>query len=1413
MNYRMKFINGLICTVLLGAIGAQTPAQAKSTSPAADKSGIQRYIVILDDQPLATYDGRIMSTPEKDNGSSRLSATASSYTGAPKLDVNAPRSKQYLQFLDERFKHFRGEALLRLGRQLKPVHRYRNALNGFAADLSAAEVRALREMPGVRSVMLDEIQHLETDSGPNWIGADKIHDGSAGFTASGGEGVIVGIIDSGVNWDHPSFEDPGEGLPPGSGVWDHVNPYDSPLGLCSDSEVLCNDKLVGVYDFVEDNPNTVEIEESNNGKDNAGHGSHVASIAAGNPVNVTLNGIPARIGGVAPNANIVSYRVCYIGDAADPGDDGCQTSAILSAIDQAITDGVDVINHSIGSNAEDPWTSDSPTFAFLSVRAAGIFVATSAGNEGPNAGSIGSPANAPWITAVGNASHDRVFASALENLSGGDSTPPDDLIGASFTDGIDISKIVHAKDFGNALCGTGESESGPDCDSNTGASSPFAAGTFNGEIVVCDRGEYGRVEKGKNLQLAGAGGYVLANTDDWGEATVADSHCLPATHLGLKDGDKLRTWLESGSNHQGDISGFSIFHIPQAGDSIGTRSSRGPNLPPVEDVLKPDVIAPGTLILGAGSEDNNFTFLTGTSMSSPHVAGGAALLKSVHPEWTPPMLASTLAMTATPELALDFDDSTATPHKRGAGRPRLDQAVNAGVYLDETENGFLAANPRQGGDPKQLNLPGLVDTVCFESCNFQRTLTDLAGGASWSVSTAGFDNGVSVSITPDNFTLENGASRLLTIAVNLPQPNVPATDVVVRDVVGTWVYGEVRLASAGLPDAVFPLAVFANGGELPTEWDISSDRVSGWKEFALDKLVVMPDATFTSGGLVVPTQTMQELPQDPTSDSPYDGQTGTMTIWHNVPADTLWLHTETLASDADDLDLFVGLDTNGDGIAQDSEELCASQSPTDLELCDLFTPVAGEYWIIVQNWVGADGYDETLKPEAVLKSAVVGKTTLSSLAVSGNGIVPAGEAQNIRLSWDNVNETSATELIGAVGIGTHRETPNNIGIIPVRFTKTGIAAPETLVLMNGISRGLTVNGGGMHDRSFIDVPPGTASLTITTSGADSEQNDNLDIELYRVDFDDAFATAPFADAPNMSGNPLASASGANGDGPVATVSGTALVPGRWFAVLKNNRGEPAAVDIQADVTFTADPIPLRVGLWEASSRDNLRQGFDYTTTGGYRAFLWYTYDENGAPAWYLASAPEPDGNIWVAELRRYTNDGSLQQSAPVGHVSVTLLAEEDLIFSFVLFGENGSDREIPSLPPICPTVDGAERSYNGVWSRTEVGLGGATAVVNATSQAFVHYIYDDHGQPVWLIGSPEPQSPSIREMRLLQFGGYCAVCSENEITIETVGMFTRDFASEDKLSWNLNYVLNAPLSGSVDRTDEAEKLTLRLACQ
>ena len=249
-------------------------------------------------------------------------------------------------------------------------------------------------------------------------------------------------------------------------------------------------------------------------------------------------------------------------------------------------------------------------------------------------------------------------------------------------------------------------------------------------------GEFGRVEKGEVVLAAGAGGYVLANDPASGDSLVGDAHALPAVHISNADGVVLLAWMASGADHMAAIGGRQLSELESNGDVMSASSSRGPNQADA-DILQPSVGAPGTDIIAAYGSGGEviWEFLSGTSMASPHVAGSGLLLASAHPDWTPTMIASAVTMTATPELAIDYDGTEATPFKRGSGRPRLDQAANSGLYLNETQGGFLAADPGLGGDPRDLNLPGLVDTACRNNCAFQRTVTDLAGGATWSAST------------------------------------------------------------------------------------------------------------------------------------------------------------------------------------------------------------------------------------------------------------------------------------------------------------------------------------------------------------------------------------------------------------------------------------------------------------------------------------------------------------------------------------------------------------------------------------------------------------------------------------------------------------------------------------------------------
>ncbi len=1374
----------LLIALILLVTSSIAVAKSARVEP-LDSEGRRTWIIKLTDPPLVRFDGH-NAVQYRAN---QLAATTPLKTGK-RLDLISPNALAYSRYLDDRLDQFMFSSKQLVGETSEVKARYRILFNGAALRLTEAQAKLMRELPEVESIAPNEIHYIETDASPELIGATKIWAGEGGIIPSAGEGIVIGIIDTGINWNHISFQDPAlDG-------YSHSNPFGEQLGLCSDSEVLCSNKLIGVYDFTD---------EGSKGKGTHFHGSHVASIAAGNQINITLEGVPTQMSGIAPHANIVSYKVCREDDPETPDEDeeGCPSVDIIEGLEQALIDGVDVVNLSLGGGTSSPWSSLNYAELFLDLRNAGIFAATSASNGGPVPGSVLNPGLAPWLLSVAAATHSRLTGALLKNLSGGSGVPPADMLGQGLApvtgsaNGIGPVEMVWAGDYGNALCGTGEAELLPNCFDHSGSTNPFAPGTFNGQIVVCERGDYGRVEKGFNVMEAGAGGYILINSAEFGESQNEDSHCVPGIHIGYSKGQELKSWLTSSSGHMGTIGPFGLSYDAAVADVLGFFSSQGPNAA-VPGLLAPNITAPGVAVLGAGDIDDGFVFADGTSMASPHVAGGGALLLSADPGLTPSQIQSMLQTTATTEV-INYQGQPANPFEMGTGRLQLVEAFKAGLYMNVTGSEFLAANPATGGDPSSLNLPAMVNPACREGCNFSRKFIDRAGGGSWTVTAENFPAGAMVTVTPASFTIPRDGTQSLQVEFELGP-----------DTIGDWVFGEIKLSSEGLPDQHLTAAVFSDGGELPERWTINSDSDGGWKEFVLGGLSTLQQATFTAGGLVKPSSTTQTLVQDPTESEPFDGGSGVMTRWFTLPEGTLWFHIEVPQSTSIDLDLYVGRDTNGDGIAQKSELLCESSLRAIIELCDIFSPAAGNYWVLVQNWEAssAPGGDVV-----TLISAIPGPSGASRLAASGPGITAKNEQFNVRLSWDNVNALPGEEWLGVVAVGTDSDRPDNMGVIPVYFNRTGISEPQTFPLMNSVTHQLALDANDEHDRVFIDVPNGASSLTIAAEGASEEQNNGLTLELVRLDFDEALTEPPFATAPGNAAV-FAAASGNGADGPSLTVSGGDLQPGRWYAVLSNGNSSTSAIEIRADVEFSGTPIAVHPGLWTPASRVGLGQGYEYNFGGPSRVLIWYTYDEDGQPVWYIAQNSESAGNIWTAGMARVTNDGSEQQLALVGKVSVTLLAANDAMFSFTLYGESGTERMTPLSALTCPIISGSEKSYTGLWYRGVAGLGGASILMNSSTEAQIHYVFDAVGMPRWLFAQeklePSPDNPDIP---IHQFSGYCAVCDEQSVTHVPVGVIGRSFINETEGSWTLDYLFSPPLSGSAERTEDIVQLTTPINCE
>ncbi len=1013
------------------------PATSKQTEKwlgmpnesAPDDGGEHRYIVQFEDDALPTYDGGV-------NG---LAAPA---TSGGKLDPRSTAALAYVNHLRQQQGQMVSSMTAEVG-AVQVERSFQHALNAVTVRMTASAAAKVAKMPGVRFVERDREVELTTATSIDFIGAVNVWQGAHNNMSYQGEGMVVGIIDSGINHEHPSFADIGDD------GYDHTNPLGSGtyLGECNDIPGLCNDKLIGAYTFLDSQPSDPKDEILIPGDppstDTDGHGTHVASTAAGNVLsNIALpdaDGNPSsvvfqRISGVAPHANVVAFKVCA---------PSCFFSDIAAAVDQAIADGVvDVLNHSIGSPGGNPWNSTQAQ-AFLNARAAGIFVANSAGNSGPGAGTAEAAANAPWVAGVAATTHDRSYPTKLlQGMTGGDTAPPADIVGRSITAAF-TGNIVYAGDYPTSN-GTSNDTEPEQC------LEPFPAGTFTSDqIVLCDRGAIARVEKGQNVRDGGAGGFILGNVDGGATNLADDPHVIPGIHIAADDANAMRAWLASGTGHAGTITAVtSPISDPAVGDNLAGFSSRGPYTG--FDILAPNTAAPGVNIFAAGAEltpeqiapirqlyepnlwesvPGEFGQIGGTSMASPHIAGSAALIKQAHADWTDAEVLSAIMTTGSYDLVKEDGVTPADPHDFGGGRVQVDAAINAGLVLDESSSAFLAANPDDGGDPSALNVAGLTRDECVQACSFTRTVRATVAG-SWT--TSGYDSFVSVE--PASFSLAAGETQELTITVD--STSLPSE---------VWSFSRAVITPAdpSVPTTQMPIAVVAVSGVLPDVVGIEASRDAG------SLLITDVTATELSDFNVkifepVKVDAMEfALPGDSDNSDWFDDLSDGVTYFlHDVPANTQRAVFEVLESESPDLDLFVGLVLDPSVPVDPGLLLCVSATATALESCDfeadfldLLRSIFGPdltFYVVIQNWApSAMGAIDAF----TFGATNVGDAEAMRMYAEGPaGSLPALEPFNVRFFWDIPSNTGDRYLSATEWYADGART-NLLGKAPLNFDR------------------------------------------------------------------------------------------------------------------------------------------------------------------------------------------------------------------------------------------------------------------------------------------------------------------------------------------------------------------------------------------
>ena len=912
------------------------------------------------------------------------------------------------------------------GGSAKVLYRYTEAINGIAVQLTRTQAQEVADIDGVSAVQVDFERELTTDKGPEWIGAPTVWDGSnvpAGFEGNKGEGVIVGILDSGLNPANPSFADVVPVADGGDG-YDHTNPLGAGkyLGMCDPANTAqyvanwgCNDKLIGYYNFA--NP-AAGGNPKDDPYDDDGHGSHTGSTTAGNQVEATAYSakgtehefsVTSTIKGVAPHANIIGYDVC---------DGGCQGYSILASINQAILDGVDVINYSIGSSAaSNPW-SDADAVGFLNARAAGIHVATSAGNDGPGAATLGSPGDVPWMTTVGATTHDRKYVASVTDITATDAATRPDIAGAGLSGATDGAfPVVYAATYGNARC------SQPTDETPVGS---FPAGLdLSGKIVVCDRGGNGRVEKGSNVAALGAEGMILANDQASGTSLNGDAHDLPTAHITYADGQALKAFMGAHPGTKAALSG-SVADVKDAnGDVMAAFSSRGPNR--AVSSISPSVSAPGVDILAAAGTKNSveWHFISGTSMASPHTAGALALLKGMQldvapaDQWTPAEAQSALMTTAERDIT-DSDGTAADWFDMGSGRIELRRAAKAGLVLDEDLAGYQGADPAKGGDVRALNTASMADDDCLQTCDWTRTLTGTSTGVgTWSVSVENLSPGLTLSTDKTSVAVTDGGDVDVSVTASL------ATGVKTD----TWLFGTLVLtppAGSEAPVAHLPVGVLPSAGVLPSSIDVTTGRDAGSQVTEDLQAIAITDLQIEASGLVPEDRTALSIVEDTTNTDPYDGN-GTHVETIEVPAGATSLIAKLADPTAPDFDMYVG-----QGEVSAENEVAMSASAGSAEAVEIANPAPGTYWVLVQNWEAstAGGADT-----ADLVTAVVAGDQGNLRAEGPDGALPAATPFDIRTFWDESEMDAGEVWHGTLTLGTSPSTEGDIGVVPVTVTR------------------------------------------------------------------------------------------------------------------------------------------------------------------------------------------------------------------------------------------------------------------------------------------------------------------------------------------------------------------------------------------
>ncbi|MDP9982639.1 subtilisin family serine protease [Pseudarthrobacter oxydans] len=965
----------LLSTVAIApatAAPGSTVAQVaqKNLDPSSYPDG--RYIVQLAEKPAASYEG---STP---------GFAATKPATGKKLDAGKAEVKQYRAHLEKKQAEIAGQQGVQIKRQFSA------AVNGFSATLTTDQALQLAKDPSVLMVSPD------TENAPDYSSTDFLKlsgengtwNTKFGGQDGAGKGVVVGVIDTGYTPGSAFFA--GEEVKPLVGKPVVGVPYKTADGkiamLKSDGEIFagecqagedfdgsaCNSKVLSAHYFSEDfeanvPPANRAPEELLSPVDVDSHGTHTGSTAVGNAnIETFVDGRSFGLtSGIAPAAKLSVYKVCW--EDTDPNTGGCYSSASVAAVEQAIEDGVDVLNYSISGSATS--VIDPVSVAFLSASTAGIFVAASAGNSGPTASTVNH--GGPWVTTVAASSFSQELQGTVEFADG-----------AKFRGASIMNKEV--KDAGVVLAADAAAASPPSSPALCGPGTLDPA-KVAGKVVVCDRGVVDRVAKSAEVARGGGVGMILVNLSS--SSLDTDKHAVPTVHVNPPATEAIKAKVTANpaltvSLVAKDTTGLALEAQPQ----IAGFSSRGPLLATGSDLLKPDVAAPGVAVLAGvspiGTGGDDFGFLSGTSMAAPHVAGFGALLLGKNPNWSPATVKSAMMTTAGNVVNADGSKNTDV-HATGAGQvdparmvdPGLVYDANLGDYLKFIQGTGVNIGQASSTLPRDMNVPSFSLGSLTGKITVTRTLTALTPGV---YKVQANVPGIKVSVAPASLNFK-AAGEKKTFKVSFENKGAALAQ---------FAMGSLSWEGAG-KTVTSPIAVRPQSVLAAKEVSFTSEAGTGSGDINVVSGTDKPISMTLDGLSKADSSAVELIPGAFTGRA--DASTFVKTV--QVPAGVPLAKFSVISSDeASDFDMWVVTPRGVEQVATAS----ASES------LSIPNPAAGSYTIYA-NLYSSPGNQAT---KASVDAAVLGANEKNATLTPNPLVLPNGEAGKVTLNWTGLEPGS-----------------------------------------------------------------------------------------------------------------------------------------------------------------------------------------------------------------------------------------------------------------------------------------------------------------------------------------------------------------------------------------------------------------------